>query len=175
MARNIELKVQLVDRAAVETALSTLGANCEWTRKQRDTFYDVPTGWLKLREAEDAPPELMSYHRAAETDPRPSDYEVRTLDDANAWHRLLAHVLPVRGVVAKERTLWLWRHTRVHLDQVENLGSHLELETVLDGIDEKQGFDENAHVIEALGIARAPRLSVPYLELLEQVNSKSRH
>lgn len=168
MARNIELKVQLADRDAIETALLALGATREWTREQRDTFYDVPTGWLKLREAENTSPELISYRRATNTDPRPSDYEVRTLDDAAAWHRLLAHVLPLRGVVVKQRTLWLWRHTRIHLDQVERLGDHLELETVLNDIDDEEGFEENAQVIEALGIAAAPRLATPYLELLEQ-------
>lgn len=35
-----------------------------------------------------------------------------------------------RGVVVKRRHLFLWRNVRIHLDDVENLGSFLELEAV---------------------------------------------
>jgi adenylate cyclase class IV len=173
LARNIELKTRLVDREGVEAALVLLGAEKQWIRGQKDTFYAVPSGWLKLREADGAAPELISYQRSTHHDgPRPSDYEVRQLDDAMSWHRLLGHVLPVRGIVEKERTLWLWRHTRVHLDYVKGLGEHLELETVLDEIDEDNGRIENAAVIEALQLHDVERLSVPYLEILE-ARSKS--
>jgi adenylate cyclase, class 2 len=36
----------------------------------------------------------------------------------------------VRVVVAKRRRLFLWRDVRIHLDDVEQLGSFIELEAV---------------------------------------------
>lgn len=166
--RNIEIKSPLDDREAVEVRLRELDARCLWTRSQRDTFYRVDRGWLKLREADGVQPELIAYLRATdETGPRPSDYHRQALEDAPAWHALLGHVHDLEAVVSKQRTLWRWRHTRVHLDQVEGLGDFLELETVLDGVDEQAGRLESDALIDALQLDRAAFLAVPYKVLLE--------
>jgi predicted adenylyl cyclase CyaB len=166
--RNIEIKSPLPDRATVEGRLVELDAQLIWTRDQRDTFYRVERGWLKLREADGAEPELIAYQRATDTgDPRPSDYQRLPLADARAWHALLGHVHEQEGIVAKRRTLWRWRHTRIHLDRVEDLGDFLELETVLDGIDEPAGSAESETVIDALGLDRGLFVAVPYKILLE--------
>lgn len=36
----------------------------------------------------------------------------------------------IRGVVAKRRHLLLWQSVRIHLDEVERLGTFIELEAV---------------------------------------------
>jgi predicted adenylyl cyclase CyaB len=167
--RNIEIKTPLDDRSAVEKRLADLGGSRQWERRQRDTFFDVPPqrGWLKLREEEGRPAELIAYSRSsAESGPRASDYEVAPLDDAARWRRLLGQALAVRGVVDKRRTLWLLRHTRVHLDEVEGLGEFLELETLAGEIGEAAARREAEEIIAALGLERARFLAVPYLELL---------
>ena len=38
-------------------------------------------------------------------------------------------------MVEKTRRLFIWRHTRIHLDEVKGLGVFLELETVAKEID----------------------------------------
>lgn len=164
--RNIEIKAPLPDRGRVEAALVALGAREVWTQHQRDTFFRVEEGLLKMRE-QDGRAELIAYRRSTDsTDPRPSDYHRRPLDDAAAWQTLLAHVHPVESVVEKDRTLWLFENTRIHLDRVEGLGDFLELETVLDGIDEESGRVENDLVIEKLALQRDTFLAVPYKTLL---------
>ena len=169
--QNVEIKCPLEDRAAVEERLEALGAEEVWTRRQRDTFFRVPDGWLKLREAPDTEgvaPELIAYRRSTDTaDARPSNYERAPVDDARRWLTLLGHVLQRETVVEKTRTLWRYEHTRVHLDRVEGLGEFLELETVLDGIDMGAGQAENRVVIDALALEPARFLARPYKEMLE--------
>jgi predicted adenylyl cyclase CyaB len=81
--------------------------------------------------------------------------------------RALTRSLGVRGEVRKERRLFLWRHTRIHLDEVEGLGSFLELEGVAREIPLAEARREVERVIEALALDPATFLDRPYLELLE--------
>lgn len=169
--QNIEVKTPLRDRAKAEARLEALGARRVWTRKQADTFFGVPrsVAWLKLREAEGRPPELISYERSTgHSGPRPSDYDVIILKDAATWKRLLARVLPIEVVVRKERTLWIYEHTRIHLDRVEELGEFLELETVVDDIRIAEAREENERVVNALALDPSEFVPLPYRDLLTQ-------
>ncbi|UCF68602.1 MAG: CYTH domain-containing protein [Acidobacteriota bacterium] len=164
--KNIEIKTPIDDRARIETRLRELGARYEGTSQQKDTFFAVPRGWLKLREQTGRPAELISYVRSIDdAGPRGSDYDVVLVDDPRLIESLLVRVLPGGCVVHKQRSLWLVGHTRVHLDEVEELGEFLELETVLDGIDEAAARAEGERVIDALGLDRARFVSRPYAEL----------
>mgnify|MGYP003565665199 CR=1 FL=1 len=49
---------------------------------------------------------------------------------------LLSEILGVHRVVRKVREIWLCENVRIHLDQVEELGSFVELEAVYDGAPE---------------------------------------
>jgi predicted adenylyl cyclase CyaB len=80
---------------------------------------------------------------------------------------VLPRCLGTRGVVEKTRRLYLWKHTRIHLDTVEGLGSFLELETVIEGIRRDEAERETQEVIRALALDPAGFLDRPYLELLE--------
>ncbi len=167
--QNIEVKVALSDRARMEARLEALGARRMWTRRQVDTFFRVPEegGWLKVRESDGRPTELISYTRSTgHGGPRPSDYDVLIVKDPEAWKRLLGRVLPIEAVVEKERTLWIYEHTRVHLDRVEGLGEFLELETVVDEISQGDAWLENGRVVAALALDKAQFISVPYMDLL---------
>lgn len=172
--KNVEIKSSLPDRPRVEAALESMGADPVWTRRQKDTFFHVrsdtdhATAWLKLREEEGAVSHLIAYARATKDgEPRPSDYDIAPVSDAAEMAHVLGRSNGVRGVVEKERALWLWKHTRIHLDRVEGLGDFLELEAVAQDIDLEEAHAEAEAMIEGLGLEREHFLSVPYLELLE--------
>ncbi len=163
----MEIKCPLADREVVEDRLEAIGAGWHWTRRQIDTFFAVPTGWLKLREPDGANPELISYRRPTDhAGPRTSEYDVLPIDDPDLVKRLLSRVLPVDGVVEKTRTLWVHAHTRIHLDRVVGLGNYIELETVVDGIGEEDARAEADRLIDALALPRDAFLAVPYRDLL---------
>lgn len=165
--QNIEIKARLRDRPKVEERLAALGARRLWTLRQKDTFYSVPSGWLKLREVPGRPAEVISYRRSTgHGGPRSSDYDVAVIPDAGLWKRLLGRVLPFDRVVEKERTLWIYEHTRVHLDSVDGLGEFLELETVVEGIEPEEARAETARIMDVLGVSPPDLVAVPYRDLL---------
>jgi adenylate cyclase len=165
----------LPDRAAVEARLRHLGARHEWTRRQRDAFFPVPTGWLKLRETDGARAQLISYVRSTDdAGPRRSEYDVVRFDDAIAMNGVLTRALGAEIVVTKERALWWLDHTRVHLDRVDGLGEFLELETVVEGITPEEADVEARRIAEALALDPADYLPVPYRDLLHSEETGSR-
>lgn len=170
--KNIEIKTRLDDRSRVERQLRALGARGMWCRLQRDTFFTVPrlgqmTGWLKLREADDSPPELIAYRRSPpDRGPHASDYDVVVVSDAETWKRLLTRVLPIDRVVEKLRTLWLYENTRIHLDRVEGLGQFLELETVVRGPDVEAAHAETRRLMAVLHIREEDCIRGTYRDLL---------
>lgn len=163
---NLEIKAPLADRATLEHRLAELGAARTWVRRMRDTFFAVPTGWLKLRETPEAS-ELISYRRTEDAaGVRLSDYDVAPLEDPALWHRLLGRVLSAELTVAKERTLWLLRHTRIHVDRVDGLGDFVELETVARSLSLDEARTESREIIEALALDRSTFIDRPYRDLL---------
>jgi predicted adenylyl cyclase CyaB len=164
--QNIEIKTPAPDREAVLRALEALGAAAVWIRRQRDIFFHVPAGYLKLRRVEGEPGELIAYTREPGTEPRPSDYEIATVADPEAVESALTRALGVLGVVEKTRRLYTWRHTRIHLDTVSGLGEFLELEAVAREISLEEARGEAETVISCLGLDRGAFLDRPYLELL---------
>jgi len=165
--QNIEIKARVKDLAALERRALGLGAEPVWTRRQRDVFFNVPSGYLKLRCVTGEAGELIAYDRAPGSDPRPSDYDIVPAPDPARLQHALTRSLGVRGVVEKTRRLLRWRHTRIHLDTVEGLGAFLELETVVSGITPEEATAETREVIRALGLDPETFLDRPYLELLE--------
>jgi adenylate cyclase class IV len=97
---------------------------------QRDTYFAVPRGRLKLREQRPGGAELIQYERADEARERESRYRVVPVEDPEALRGALAGALGVDVTVTKRRRLVLWRTVRIHLDEVEGLGTFVELEAV---------------------------------------------
>jgi predicted adenylyl cyclase CyaB len=170
MRRNIEAKARVEDPALLVQRLLSLGARLLYDRHQRDVFFRVPDGYLKLR-LEDggaSGAELITYRREARAEPRPSDYEVAKVEQPREVEALLRGRFGVRGIVEKRRRAFRWHHTRIHLDDVEGLGPFLELETVVSGIAEEEAEAEARAVLAALGIEQAALVPHPYVEMLEE-------
>jgi predicted adenylyl cyclase CyaB len=168
--RNLELKARYADHAAAEGALQNLGAKREWSLRQVDTYFVVPHGRLKLREQEgrDAA-ELIAYDRPNATAVRASDYQLVPVPDPAMLKSALARSLGIRVVVAKRRTLWMWHNVRIHLDQVESLGTFLEFEAVLASPDEPDGPSRERldQLTRALHVRDDGRIAASYSDLLE--------
>jgi predicted adenylyl cyclase CyaB len=165
--RNIEIKSRCADLGVVRQKAQALGALNQGVLHQRDTFFYAAKARLKLHEV-NGRAELISYRRHDATEARPSDYVVIPVSDPDAMRALLEHGLGSVGTVQKVRHLFLHRHTRIHLDEVEGLGSFVELETVLTDIDDETGRRELSEIAEALELRPDDSVAKPYVELLRQ-------
>jgi predicted adenylyl cyclase CyaB len=168
--RNLELKTRCGDHAAAEAALRDLGATREWSLRQVDTYFTVPRGRLKLREQEGRDvAELIAYDRPNETDVRASDYQLVPVSHPAAMKSALTRTLGLRVVVAKRRTLWRWHNVRIHLDEVESLGTFLEFEAVLASPEEPEAVSRERveRLTRELQVRETDRIADSYSDLLE--------
>jgi len=168
MASNVEVKVRCRDLNPVRAKAATLATSPPQDIEQRDTFFVVPSGRLKVREFRDGSGELIAYQRHNQLGPRESVYTRAASADARALVVALSRVLPVRGVVVKRRELFLVGRTRIHLDQVDGLGSFVELEVVLgDDPSVGGGVREAQELLATLDLERSALVAEAYIDLLE--------
>jgi adenylate cyclase class IV len=168
MATNIEIKARVRDIDAVRAIAERLSDTPCTVLLQEDTFFHSPQGRLKLRVLGGDRGELIYYERADAAGPKRSDYYVASTSDPAPLKAVLVRCLGVRGVVRKRRSLYWLGHTRVHLDEVEGLGSFLELEVMLGaGQTEEQGHTIARELMSKLGVQEGDLIEGAYIDLLE--------
>jgi adenylate cyclase, class 2 len=128
--RNIELKARDDDLARSLAVCRALSAEDHGEIHQRDTYFNVAGGGLKLREETPGHAHLIQFERADEPQQRESRYRIVAIEDGRGLRVVLDAALGVRLVVAKRRRLHMWREVRIHLDDVDGLGTFIELEAV---------------------------------------------
>jgi len=168
MPRNVEIKARVRDLEALRRRAEALSDAPVEVLDQRDTFFDVPQGRLKLRRLDGGACELIYYERPDEAGAKVSEYSIARASDAGPLLRVLSAALPVRGVVVKRRFVYRIGRTRVHLDLVDRLGAFVELEVVLE---EDARIEDGCRTAEellvGLGIRSEDRVSGAYIDLLE--------
>jgi len=115
-------------------------------------------------------PVLLGYSLLASqaTAPRESNYVLVPTAEPDRVRDVLATVYGIIGVVRKRRTVRMVDCTRVHLDEVEGLGTFVELEVVLgDGEPAESGVVEARRLMAALGIQEDQLVSRAYIDLLQ--------
>jgi predicted adenylyl cyclase CyaB len=157
--------------SALHSKAEGLGARDGGLLHQRDTFFVAERARLKLREFGDGRAELISYVRPDVAMARGSEYVLASVDRAAEVRAVLEHALGIVCTVTKARHLFLLRSTRIHLDEVEELGSFVELETVIDRQSEDEAHHELWTVAKALAIEPTDFIAVPYAVLLERLSS----
>jgi predicted adenylyl cyclase CyaB len=168
MPRNIELKARAADPRRQQEIASALSDVAPEVLCQEDVFFAVSRGRLKLRILDAGIGELIYYEREDRPDPKPSDYLVAPVGDPLALRRLLERALGLRGVVRKIRTLYRSGRTRIHLDEVEGLGSFLELEVVVRSEEGPEDcLREARSLASSLGIRGEDLLDRAYIDLIE--------
>ena len=166
MPRNIELKARLGSLdAARATAQRLATAHLGWLH-QIDTYFRVPQGRLKLREIEGQPAQLISYQRSNAAAARASEYRIAPVASTATVKAALTAFRGILVIVDKSREVFLYHNVRIHLDQVQDLGTFLEFEAVLDEtIDDATGHSQVDWLCRQFEITPADRVPQSYSDL----------
>jgi predicted adenylyl cyclase CyaB len=168
LPENIEIKARLRDAARAHRLARALSETPARLIAQRDVFFHTQRGRLKLRLQGGGCAYLVYYERPDQAGPRSSVYYVSESHDASSLERALSAALGVRGEVRKLRALYVVGSTRIHIDEVEDLGHFLELEAVLDaGQTAADGHAAVASLMDQLQVSEADLIGVAYIDLLE--------
>ncbi len=164
--KNLEAKFRLLNHTEAEARAPALGYVRRGILNQRDTFFRVANGKLKLRE-ENAGAVLIFYRRGESGPLMISDYEIVPVADRARMLRMLDDALGTIAIVEKVRTLMTRDNVRLHLDRVARLGEFGEIEAVIaDGDDPERSRAAVDEILAALGVALAGLIDVSYFELL---------
>jgi predicted adenylyl cyclase CyaB len=117
-----------------------LGADDRGILLQEDTYFRVSRGRLKLRRQGGTAAQLIAYERPDLPGRRESRYRIVEVNDALELKEALAGVLDIAAIVKKSRHLFVFEGVRIHLDQVEGLGSFIEFEGVAEADDDLPRF-----------------------------------
>lgn len=191
MATNLEFKAHCQSFESLYPRLTDLKATHRETVHQTDTYFyvthvkDAATletckPRLKLREISEARDNgvtsadetseawLIYYERPNHSESRYSQYQLSKVSDPSTLKTLLTVALGVETIVQKQREVWMFRNTRIHLDTVADLGQFIELETVFQGQTEAEAADEHQHVKRTLHLDTADPVAVSYSDLVMQ-------
>ena len=191
MAKNLEFKAHYPSFKNLYPRLADLKATHRETVHQIDTYFYVTQvkdaailetckPRLKLREITEARDHgmtfadatdeawLIYYERPNHSESRYSQYQLSKVSDPSTLKALLTVALGVETTVQKQRDVWMFKNTRIHLDTVTDLGQFIELETVLQGQTEAEAVDEHQHVKNTLHLGAADPVAVSYSDLVMQ-------
>lgn len=172
MARNVEIKARARDFQRQFALAKDLADGPATLLPQRDIFYHVPQGRMKLRFEGSDKGYLVSYSRPDKSGPKLSNYQLFPTQEPTVLDQCLRATLEVRGEVVKERTLFMVGQTRIHMDVVQGLGEYMELEVVLR---ESQSAEEGQAIAEdlmnRLDIHSEDLITDAYMDMLEQGRS----
>jgi adenylate cyclase class 2 len=124
---NIEIKAKCFHPEKVEAFLVSANAVFKGTDLQKDTYFIVPEGRLKLRQG-NIENNLIYYKRNNQKGPKQSDFQLVPVQDAVAMENLLTEALGVKIVVKKKRKIFFLGNIKIHLDEVPQLGCFAEIE-----------------------------------------------
>ncbi len=166
--QNIEIKYRTADADTLRKHLALQESiKFQWRHRQKDIYFNVPEGRVKIRIEDESRPSLIEYYRPDEHKPRISDYTLTTLEDVDETLENLKRNLGIQVIVEKWRELYFYKNVRIHLDEVNNLGWFLEFESVISDHYDRAAAQQNLdEIIDLLEDFLSETLSAGYMDLL---------
>jgi adenylate cyclase, class 2 len=126
---NIEFKATTNKLAALETLLKQYNPLFIGEDHQVDTYFNVQSGRLKLREGniENA---LIHYERENTAGVKASHVLLYQHQPDKALKDILTKTLGIKAIVDKRRRIYFINNVKFHFDTVDGLGTFVEVEAI---------------------------------------------
>ncbi len=164
---NIEFKASTNKLAALETLLQQHNPVFIGEDHQIDTYFNIPTGRLKLREGniENA---LIHYERENTAGAKSSHVLLYQHQPDKTLKEILIKTLGIKAVVDKRRKIYFINNVKFHFDTVEGLGTFVEVEAIdKDGTIRKEKLQAQCDEYAALfGINAEDFCSLSYSDMI---------
>ena len=166
--KNLEIKVNCKDLKKIEGILNSLNVKFLSEGFQRDTYFKVPRGNLKLRETNTGEDFLIWYKRREKAGPKLSEYYIYQTEKSQNLKNFLKNAFGEKITIEKIRKIYMYKNVRIHLDRVKGLGNFIELEAVLskDSVDKESRKNIN-FLVEKLCIKKEDLLKSSYSEIVK--------
>ena len=126
---NVEIKARCAYPAKIRQLLITNQARFVGEDHQIDTYFNTEHGRLKLREG-NIENNLIHYNRSNQAGPKRSEVTLYRSEPGSTLKPLLTNALGIKVVVDKLRSIFFIDNIKFHIDQVETLGSFVEIEAI---------------------------------------------
>jgi len=167
MTRNIEIKARCEDPRQIRDYLLSHHAIFKGTDIQRDTYFNVPHGRMKLRQGkiENA---LIHYQRDDQKGPKASEVTLYPVHESNLLRSLLEKAVGIKVVVEKQREIYFIENVKFHIDIVQHLGNFIEIEAISEDekISQETLQDHCLHYMKKFGIRDEDLLNNSYSDQL---------
>lgn len=132
--KNFEIKSPVEDYFKTKSLVKKLSSR--YTNKkfsteiQKDIYFKVNSGRLKLRIINNNFGELIRYNRKESKKLRVSNYRIFKTKDYKNLFKMLSDLFEIMVIVNKKREICVIENIRIHLDKVKFLGEFLEFEII---------------------------------------------
>jgi len=165
---NIEIKAHCANPDTIRQILLANNAVFKGEDHQVDTYFDVPSGRLKLREG-NIENTLIFYDRVEVKGIKKSIVELfHPQKDVASLKKILLKSMAIKVVVDKKREIYFIDNVKFHIDQVKDLGSFMEIEAISQGdqFSEEYLNKQCQHYIELLKVGKDDFIDQSYSDLL---------
>ncbi len=163
--KNIEIKAVYDDHDKSRLILNSKNLDFMYMDFQIDTYFVVKDGRLKFRESK-LENSLIYYNREDKKEPKKSNVIICKNPDISLKD-ILMNSLGVLIRVEKKREIYILDNVKIHLDEVKDLGSFIEVEAMGKENDpEDYLLNECSYFIDLLDIKKENFISESYSDLL---------
>lgn len=135
MPKNYEIKIPVNDIKEYQKAVQNLLRNKkhkQFIELQKDVYYKINEGRLKLRIINNKTGNLIYYDRNENNKKRVSNYIISATKNFKELDEILRKLFDIFIIVDKRRVIYTFDNIRIHLDKVDKLGSFIEIEIIYD-------------------------------------------
>ena len=164
---NIEIKARSNKQDLIREILKAHRAEFKGVDHQIDTYFNVNSGRLKLREG-NIENSLVHYQREDREGPKQSNVTFYKPADKSSLKEILTKAFGVLIVVDKSREIYFIDNVKFHIDLIQDLGTFVEIEAIdSDGsIGKEKLIEQCNYYLNLFKIRQEDLISNSYSDLL---------
>jgi len=166
---NIEIKARSNNQDLTREILKSHKAQFIGVDHQIDTYFNVNSGRLKLREG-NIENSLVHYRREDKEGPKQSNVTFYKSADKTSLKEILTKALGILVVVDKSREIYFIDNVKFHIDTVKDLGTFIEIEAIdMDArIGKEKLLEQCNYYLDLFKIPQKDLISNSYGDLMKQ-------